>query len=54
MLQTNATAMEKVPEDQLARCEFWKDLAVSLESLDATGNVNSGKLLTEQASVLCM
>lgn len=31
LLQTNATAMEKVPQDQLARCEFWKDLAVTLE-----------------------
>lgn len=24
--QTNATAMEDVPTEQLARCEFWKDL----------------------------
>ena len=31
VFQTNATAMEKVPEDQLARCEFWKDLAGTLE-----------------------
>jgi len=31
VLQTNATAMEEVPDDQLARCEFWDDLAVVLE-----------------------
>ncbi|RDW79619.1 hypothetical protein BP6252_04257 [Coleophoma cylindrospora] len=30
-LQTNATAMEDVPVDQLGRCAFWKGLAVTME-----------------------
>ncbi|RDW92011.1 hypothetical protein BP5796_01405 [Coleophoma crateriformis] len=31
-LQTNATAMEAVPADQLGRCAFWKGLAVTTET----------------------
>jgi carboxylesterase type B len=30
-LQTNATAMELIPQDQVKRCEFWKELAVTME-----------------------
>jgi acetylcholinesterase len=30
-LQTNATAMELIPQDQLARCEFWKGLGRVME-----------------------
>ncbi|OBT46873.1 hypothetical protein VE00_01912 [Pseudogymnoascus sp. WSF 3629] len=29
--ETNATEMELVPQDQVERCEFWKDLAVVME-----------------------
>lgn len=31
VLQTNATAMETIPNDQLERCLFWKSLAVKME-----------------------
>lgn len=31
LLQTNATAMEVVLTEQLARCEFWKGLGVTME-----------------------
>jgi acetylcholinesterase len=31
MFQTNATAMEVIPQDQEARCEFWKELALVME-----------------------
>ena len=30
-LQTNVTAMELIPQDQLKRCEFWRSLAVTME-----------------------
>lgn len=30
-LQTNATAMENVPQDQVKRCEFWTGLAVTMD-----------------------
>ena len=29
--QTNATAMEPVPQDQVERCDFWKGLALVME-----------------------
>lgn len=29
--ETNATEMELMPQDQVERCEFWKDLAVVME-----------------------
>jgi acetylcholinesterase len=32
VLETGATAMEDVPSDQLARCQFWKILAVTMEA----------------------
>lgn len=32
ILQTDATLMELVPNDQLARCRFWKNLTATLES----------------------
>ncbi|KAE9363534.1 alpha/beta-hydrolase [Stipitochalara longipes BDJ] len=31
VLQTNETAMEKIPADQAARCEFWRSLAITME-----------------------
>ncbi|KAI9644493.1 hypothetical protein NHQ30_006514 [Ciborinia camelliae] len=31
VLQTNVSAMEIIPNDQLARCTFWKNLAVKME-----------------------
>lgn len=31
MLQTNVTAMEVIPQDQAARCEFWRELAMIME-----------------------
>ena len=31
MFQTNATAMEQIPQGQVARCEFWKGLALEME-----------------------
>lgn len=31
MMQTNATAMEVIPQDQTARCEFWRNLALIME-----------------------
>jgi acetylcholinesterase len=31
VLQTNETAMEKIPADQLERCEFWRGLAITME-----------------------
>jgi carboxylesterase type B len=31
VLETDATVMEDVPRDQLARCEFWKSLAITME-----------------------
>ncbi|KAM3074081.1 hypothetical protein ACMFMF_006105 [Clarireedia jacksonii] len=31
VLQTNATVMETIPNDQLERCLFWKSLAVKME-----------------------
>jgi acetylcholinesterase len=31
LLQTNATIMENVPQDQVDRCSFWKGLAVIME-----------------------
>ncbi|KAG4025610.1 hypothetical protein MFRU_054g00390 [Monilinia fructicola] len=31
VLQTNASVMENIPDDQLARCIFWKGLAVKME-----------------------
>ncbi|TVY83864.1 Lipase [Lachnellula suecica] len=30
-LQTNATAMENIPQDQVQRCEFWRGLAITME-----------------------
>ncbi|TVY53922.1 Lipase 3 [Lachnellula cervina] len=30
-LQTNATVMEKIPQDQVKRCEFWRGLALTME-----------------------
>ena len=29
--ETNATEMELIPQDQVARCEFWKELAEVME-----------------------
>ena len=31
LLQVNATQVEKVPETQLDRCEFWRGLAITME-----------------------
>lgn len=31
LLQTNRTTMENVPEDLVAKCEFWKGLAIKME-----------------------
>lgn len=31
VLQTNHTAMELLPPDQVERCEFWKELALVME-----------------------
>ena len=31
MFQTNATAMGRIPQSQVARCEFWKGLALEME-----------------------
>lgn len=31
MIQTNQTTMELVPQDQVERCEFWRELAVVME-----------------------
>jgi len=30
-LQTDATVMEKIPKDQVKRCEFWRGLALTME-----------------------
>ncbi|TVY32411.1 Lipase [Lachnellula occidentalis] len=30
-LQTNATVMETIPQDQVKRCEFWRGLALTME-----------------------
>lgn len=30
VFQTNATHMEKIPQEQVLRCEFWKGLAVKM------------------------
>lgn len=31
LLQVNATTLETAPSDQLARCQFWKGLAIKME-----------------------
>ena len=31
LLQTNETSMEKIPTDQVERCEFWRGLAITME-----------------------
>jgi len=31
MIQTNATQMEMVPQDQTDRCAFWKGLSITME-----------------------
>jgi acetylcholinesterase len=31
LLQTNGTVMEKVPADQVERCEFWRGLSITME-----------------------
>lgn len=31
VLQTNGTAMEKIPAHQVKRCEFWRGLAITME-----------------------
>jgi acetylcholinesterase len=31
VLQTNETAMETIPADQVKRCEFWRGLAITME-----------------------
>ncbi len=31
VLQTNGTAMEKIPAHQVKRCKFWRGLAVTME-----------------------